>query len=90
MASSADSLPLGHRSSAQEPATKRQRQNADKRDAAKAEKDAQEKERLERLARHKRELERSRIAEQYSSSSSKKNVSGGMKASVDGGKLVWD
>ena len=55
---------------------------------AAAAKAAAEAERLATLAKHKRELERTRIAEQTKSSS--KNVSGGMSAYVDeNGKLVW-
>ena len=53
---------------------------------AKADADA---EREATLARHKRELERIRMAEQ--AKSAKKTVSGGMSASVDSnGKLVWE
>ena len=44
--------------------TKKQRQNAAKRDAQKAAKEDAERERLARLAKHKRELERVR-SEQY-------------------------
>ena len=73
---------------APETLTKKQRQHAAKREAEKAAKAAAEAERLATLAKHKRELERTRIAEQAKSSS--KNVSGGMSAYVDeNGKLVW-
>lgn len=62
-----------------------------RRDAAKAEKAAADAEREMRLAQHRRELERVRIAEQYSSGGGKgKKVSGGMTASVESGKLVWE
>ncbi|KAF7982495.1 hypothetical protein HWV62_28082 [Athelia sp. TMB] len=73
--------------------SKRARQNAAKRDAAKAAKAAAEAERLATLARHKRELERTKMAEQYNTGSGKGRgkVSGGMKAAVDSnGKLVWE
>lgn len=70
--------------------SKKQRQNAQKREAQKAAKAAAEEERLAAVARHKRDLERARIAEQAKKSAGK-TVSGGMKASVDGnGKLVWE
>ena len=77
---------------APESLTKKQRQHAAKREAEKAAKAEAEQERLATLARHKRELERTRIAEHYASSGSGKNkkVSGGMSASVEDGKLVWD
>lgn len=73
--------------------SKRARQNAAKRDATKAAKASAEAERLATLARHKRELERTKMDEQYSTGSGRGRgkVSGGMKASVDAnGKLVWD
>ncbi|TFK24052.1 hypothetical protein FA15DRAFT_619886 [Coprinopsis marcescibilis] len=70
--------------------TKKQRQNAQKKEAQKATKVAAEEERLAALARHKRDLERLRIAEQASKPAGK-TVSGGMKASVnENGKLVWE
>ncbi|KAH9839959.1 uncharacterized protein C8Q71DRAFT_470692 [Rhodofomes roseus] len=73
---------------ASESVSKKQRQNAAKRDAQKTAKVEAEAERQARLAQHKRELERAKIAEQYSKPS--KNVSGGMTAYVDeNGKLVW-
>lgn len=73
--------------SAPESMTKKQRQNAAKREAAKAAKQDGEAERLAALARHKRELEKLRVAEQLGG----KKTSGGMTASVDAnGKLVWD
>lgn len=76
---------------APETITKRQRQNLLRREAEKAEKAAADAEREKRLAQHKRELERARIAEQFASGGGKgKKVSGGMTASVDGGKLVWE
>jgi hypothetical protein len=48
---------------------------------------------LATLAKHKRELERTKMLEQFASGGGGKGgkTSGGMKASVDGnGKLVWD
>ncbi|KAH8111080.1 hypothetical protein DFH11DRAFT_1729801 [Phellopilus nigrolimitatus] len=89
LSSSADSLPAGQRSTTTpEALTKRQRQNIERREAATVDKQAQERERLDRLERHRRELERTRIAEQFSGG---KKVSGGMQASVgESGKLVWD
>ena len=91
---SASSLNHHHRSqtTAPETLTKRQRQNAAKRDAQKADKEAAEAERLARLAKHKRELEKVKIDEQYKGSSAgKKSLSGGMQMRVnDNNKLVWD
>lgn len=70
--------------------TKKQRQNANKREAQKSTKAAAESERLAVLAKHKRELERIRIMEQ-SQSSKKGKTSGGMTSVVDDrGKLVWE
>lgn len=46
--------------------SKRQRQNAAKRDAQKAAKASAEAERLATLAKHKRELEKAKMAEQFS------------------------
>ena len=64
--------------------TKKQRQNAAKREAQKALKAEAEAQRLAALSKHKRELEKVKIAEQYSKG-------GGSSASVDGkGHLVWD
>ncbi|EJD07574.1 uncharacterized protein FOMMEDRAFT_143921 [Fomitiporia mediterranea MF3/22] len=98
LTSSVDSLSLSQpQSQTQAPApgkqTKRQRQNAKRKESKQLEKQAQEQEQRDRLAKHQRELERERIKEQYATpggGSGKKNVSGGMKASVEGGKLVWD
>jgi len=74
---------------APETLTKRQRQNASRRDAQKTHKADAEAERLATLAKHQRELEKSRM-EEYLSTTGKK-VSGGMKAAVDSsGKLVWE
>ncbi|TFK51913.1 hypothetical protein OE88DRAFT_1485515 [Heliocybe sulcata] len=74
---------------APESVTKKQRQNAAKRDREKAAKDQAEAERLEKLAKHKRELERERVMEQAKSRG--KKASGGMTATVDEkGKLVWE
>ncbi|KAJ1306537.1 hypothetical protein OPQ81_007538 [Rhizoctonia solani] len=72
--------------------TKKQRQNAAKRDATKAAKADAEDERLAKLAAHKRVLERERIAEAYAKpAAGKGKASGGMTASVnDKGSLVWD
>lgn len=64
--------------------TKKQRQNAAKREAQKAAKAEAEAQRLATLSKHKRELEKTRITEQYS-------AKGGSSASVDDkGHLVWD
>lgn len=77
---------------APETLTKRQRQNAGKRESQKAAKAEGEAERLATLAKHKRELEQVRMAEQFGAKGAKgKAASGGMKATVDeGGKLVWE
>lgn len=73
---------------APEALTKKQRQNAAKKEAQKAAKAEAEAERQARLAQHKRELERAKIAEQYHKPT--KGMSGGMTAYVDeNGKLVW-
>lgn len=73
---------------APETLTKKQRQHAARREATKAAKADVEAERLATLAKHKRELDRTRMAEQ--AKSSKKTTSGGMSAYVDeNGKLVW-
>ncbi|KAK2459250.1 hypothetical protein APHAL10511_008727 [Amanita phalloides] len=70
--------------------TKKQRQNAKKREATKAAKAEAEAERLAILVKHKQQLERAKTLEQISKSSSKV-PSGGMKAAVDGnGKLIWE
>ena len=89
MASSTDSL---SRSEQDGQTSKKKRQNAEKREAAKTEQELTERDRLERLAKHKTELEKDRIAEQYASKGDgKKAVSGGMQATVgEGGKLVWE
>lgn len=71
--------------------TKRQRQNAKRAEAAREAKEVAEQDRLMRLAAHKRELERTRMAEQQAAAGRKKVVSGGMRAVVDtDGKLVWE
>lgn len=76
---------------ASETMTKRQRQNAQKRDDLKAAKAAAESHRLAVLTNHKQELERIRMLEQHGGKSGGKTPSGGMKAYVDErGKLVWD
>ncbi|KAI6044385.1 hypothetical protein EDC04DRAFT_2561386 [Pisolithus marmoratus] len=70
--------------------TKKQRQNAKKREVLKVAKADAEASRLEGLAKHKRELERQRIIE-LSRSGGGKRPSGGMQAVVDDrGKLVWE
>jgi len=70
--------------------TKKQRQNANRREAGKATSAAAETDRLARLAKHKHGLEQIRIMEQ-SRSSKKSSKSGGMTSGVDGrGKLVWE
>ncbi|KDR66137.1 hypothetical protein GALMADRAFT_273747 [Galerina marginata CBS 339.88] len=80
-----------HVQKAPETMTKRQRQNAQKREDDKAAKAEAESERLARLAKHKRELEHAKMVEQFSGKSSGKVPSGGMKATVDErGKLVWE
>ncbi|KAG8746187.1 hypothetical protein FRC10_005703 [Ceratobasidium sp. 414] len=72
--------------------SKKQRQNAAKRDAAKAAKVESEADRQARLAAHKRQLEKERIAQQYAKPApGKGKESGGMTASVnEKGSLVWD
>ena len=77
---------------APETLTKRQRQNASKREVQKAAKAEGEAARLATLAKHKREAEQARMAEQFrGKGSTGKMASGGMKATVDErGKLVWE
>ncbi|CAE6516206.1 unnamed protein product [Rhizoctonia solani] len=72
--------------------TKKQRQNAAKRDANKAAKADAEEDRVAKLQAHKRALERERIAEAYAKpAAGKGKTSGGMTASVnEKGSLVWD
>lgn len=70
--------------------TKKQRQNAKKREANKAAKAEAEAQRLAALAKHKQQLEREKMIEQLSKGRNKA-PSGGMNASVDdNGKLVWE
>jgi len=70
------------------PETKKQRQNAARREAQKAAKVNAEAERLATLAKHKKEQEKARIAQQYAQKPGKKAPA---SASVDdGGHLVWD
>jgi DNA-binding protein H-NS len=85
-------FPQTPQAKALEEQTKKQRQNAAKRDAQKAAKAAAERERLSKLSQHKRQLERERIAAQYASGSGKPGkLSGGMKARVDeNGALIWE
>jgi len=80
-----------HTLKASETLTKKQRQNTSKREAQKAAKAEGEAQRQVLLAKHKRDLERVRMAEQYSGKGSAgKTTSGGMTASVDEhGKLIW-
>lgn len=81
-------IPIAER--APEALNKKQRQNAQKREAQKAAKAAAEADRLATLAKHKRELERTRMIEQ-AQSNKKGKVSGGMRSVVDeNGKLVWE
>ncbi|KAF7794456.1 hypothetical protein EIP86_005590 [Pleurotus ostreatoroseus] len=72
---------------ASESMTKKQRQNKAKNEAAKAAKEEAEEQRLQLLEAHNRELRQARIADQYASG---KKVSGGMKASVSGGHMVFE
>lgn len=60
-----------------------------KREATKQAKADAEADRLARLAQHKKELEKVRIAELYKGKG-KKEVGGGMSSSVQGGSLVWE
>jgi len=70
--------------------TKRQRQNAARRDAQKSVRADVERERLATLTRHKKQLEQERIAELYSKGGKGKTLSGGMRALIDeNGALVW-
>ncbi|KAF8624206.1 hypothetical protein AX17_007194 [Amanita inopinata Kibby_2008] len=76
---------------APETLTKRQRQNAKKREAAKSAKADTEGQRLATLAKHKQQLEKTKMIEQLAGKGGGKSASGGMKASVDdNGKLVWE
>ncbi|QRV88644.1 hypothetical protein RhiJN_16662 [Ceratobasidium sp. AG-Ba] len=72
--------------------TKKQRQNAAKRDAAKAAKAESEADRQARLAAHKRQQEKERITQAYAQPAPGKSKAGaGMTASVnEKGSLVWD
>ncbi|KAI6098268.1 hypothetical protein EDD16DRAFT_1664371 [Pisolithus croceorrhizus] len=82
--------PLSPQPSADRAMTKKQRQNAKKREMLKVAKAKAEAIRLEGLAKHKRGLERQRIIE-MSRSGGGKRPSGGMQAVVDDrGKLVWE
>jgi len=75
---------------APETLTKRQRQNANKRETQKAAKAQAEMERLATLGKHKKEVEHARMAEQFGNKGGGK-ASGGMRATVDErGKLVWE
>lgn len=80
--------------------TKKQRQNARKAAELKAAKEEAEHERLQRLAAHKRALERERMEEQnipkgrqpapQVQRSRREDVGGGMRAAVHDGKLIWE
>ena len=80
--------------------TKKQRQNANRAAAEKAAKDAAEQDRLQRLAAHKRALERERMNAQAKEREKEKgkqqkltnrqNLSGGMQAKVENGALIWE
>ncbi|EKM50178.1 uncharacterized protein PHACADRAFT_264760 [Phanerochaete carnosa HHB-10118-sp] len=75
--------------SAPESLTKKQRQNLAKSEASKAAKAEAEAQRQATLAKHKRELEKARMAEQFTQQGKKK--SGGMRASVDSeGHMVFE
>ncbi|EJU03495.1 hypothetical protein DACRYDRAFT_105656 [Dacryopinax primogenitus] len=91
-ASSSGSTPASRPAKASETLTKKQRQNARKREADKSLRSDQEAERLALLARHKRELENERMKEQArGSGGANKKLSGGMRASVnEKGALVWE
>ncbi|AFR92694.1 hypothetical protein C343_00577 [Cryptococcus neoformans C23] len=74
-------------------ATKGQKKNAKKSEAKKAQRHADEVDRLQRLAKHKKDLERERINELYSThnAQSSRGKSLGAKATVtSNGKLAWD
>lgn len=80
--------------------TKKQRQNARKAAEAKAAKEQAEADRLQRLAAHKRALERERMDAQskqknksqppHVQKSRREEVGGGMNAAVYDGKLIWE
>lgn len=73
---------------ASETLTKRQRQNQAKRAAQKATRAEAEQQRLETLARHRKDSEQARIQEIYQKG---KQLSGGMSMSVgNSGKAEWD
>ncbi|KAF9473376.1 hypothetical protein BDN70DRAFT_885917 [Pholiota conissans] len=78
---------------ASETLTKKQRQNQQRNEDAKAARAAVEAERLAVLAKHKRELEAEKLKEQFGAGKGgkKSKESGGMVASVDAsGRLVWE
>ncbi|KAL1409536.1 hypothetical protein Q8F55_003520 [Vanrija albida] len=84
-----------HSSDTSDGLTKIQRKNAKKADAKKAQRAADEADRLRRLAQHKKTLERERINEIYQINkkverTGGKVLSGGQKATVENGALVWD
>ncbi|WVO20557.1 uncharacterized protein IAS62_001854 [Cryptococcus decagattii] len=68
-------------------ATKGQKKNAKKSEAKKAQRHADEIDRLQRLAKHKKDLERERINELYSG---REKRLGGKATVTSNGKLVWD
>ncbi|KGB75501.2 hypothetical protein CNBG_1339 [Cryptococcus deuterogattii R265] len=68
-------------------ATKGQKKNAKKSEAKKAQRHADEIDRLQRLAKHKKDLESERINELYSG---REKRLGGKATVTSNGKLVWD
>ncbi|PVG02021.1 hypothetical protein CPB86DRAFT_726602, partial [Serendipita vermifera] len=83
-----DSAPSGKATTTSAgPLTKKQRQNAARRESDKLAKAAAEEERRARLERHNKQLERARIDEQYRGN----GPSGGMRATVTpSGSLAWE
>ena len=81
-----------HSLKAPETLTKKQRQNAQKREQQKAAKLEAEAQRLTTLASHKRDLEKVRMDELFGRArASSSKPSGGMRATVDErGKLIWE
>lgn len=88
--SSSSVLPQQQRSTAPETLTKRQRQNAARREAQKADKATNEQERQARLDAHKKALERARIEEQFGAGAKGSKIGGGTVASVENSRLVWE
>jgi len=77
---------------APETLTKKQRQNAQKREQQKSAKLEAEAQRLTTLANHKRDLEKVRMDELFGNNrASSSKPSGGMRATVnERGKLIWE